>query len=213
MLKRMQKSIVCEGVETEEIADFLKKEGCNEIQGFLYYHPMCTEEFETVMDIQKTVQCYYRIIFHYIRQYPITKSAQVLPLLYVFLFDCYFFGTVTVITYFLRPERTVTLALPGFFAVRTPLEETVTTFLFELMQVILSVDVNGTSTGLSVAFFPLRRVSLLVSPLIFVVFTTPFCSPAICHKYACVLEAVLALAVLLQKRRISDFASLLSVHK
>lgn len=55
MLKRMQKSIVCEGVETEEIADFLKKEGCNEIQGFLYYHPMCTEEFETVMDIQKTV--------------------------------------------------------------------------------------------------------------------------------------------------------------
>ena len=55
MLKRMKKSIVCEGVETEEIADFLKKEGCNEIQGFLYYRPMCVREFETVMDLQKAV--------------------------------------------------------------------------------------------------------------------------------------------------------------
>ena len=55
MLKRMHKSIVCEGVETEVIADFLKNEGCNEIQGFLYYRPMCIGDFETVMDIQNAV--------------------------------------------------------------------------------------------------------------------------------------------------------------
>lgn len=55
MLKRMKKSIVCEGVETEVIADFLKNEGCNEIQGFFYYRPMCIKDFETVMHIQESV--------------------------------------------------------------------------------------------------------------------------------------------------------------
>ena len=55
MLKRMKKSIVCEGVETEVIADFLKNEGCNEIQGFLYYRPMSIEDFETVMHMQKAI--------------------------------------------------------------------------------------------------------------------------------------------------------------
>ena len=48
MLKRMHKSIVCEGVETEVIADFLKNEGCNEI-------PMCIGDFETVMHMQKAI--------------------------------------------------------------------------------------------------------------------------------------------------------------
>ena len=55
MLKRMHKSIVCEGVETEVIADFLKNEGCNEIQGFLYYRPMSIEDFETIMHMQKAI--------------------------------------------------------------------------------------------------------------------------------------------------------------
>ncbi|MBU5482478.1 EAL domain-containing protein [Blautia sp. MSJ-19] len=55
MLKRMNKTIVCEGVETETIADFLKNEGCNEIQGFLYYRPMCIKDFETVMQMQKAI--------------------------------------------------------------------------------------------------------------------------------------------------------------
>lgn len=50
-----EKSIVCEGVETEVIADFLKNEGCNEIQGFLYYRPMSIEYFETVMHMQKAI--------------------------------------------------------------------------------------------------------------------------------------------------------------
>lgn len=49
MLKRMGKSIVCEGVETEEIAEFLKAEGCDEIQGFLYYKPMCQKDFEALL--------------------------------------------------------------------------------------------------------------------------------------------------------------------
>lgn len=49
MLKRMNKSIVCEGVETKEIAEFLKREGCDEIQGFLYYRPMCRGDFEKLM--------------------------------------------------------------------------------------------------------------------------------------------------------------------
>ena len=51
MLKRMGKTIVCEGVETEEIAEFLKAEGCDEIQGFLYYRPMCQEEFQKLLNI------------------------------------------------------------------------------------------------------------------------------------------------------------------
>ncbi|QCU02337.1 EAL domain-containing protein [Blautia sp. SC05B48] len=51
MLKRMGKSIVCEGVETKEIAEFLKAEGCDEIQGFLYYRPMCQKDFETLLHI------------------------------------------------------------------------------------------------------------------------------------------------------------------
>lgn len=49
MLKRMNKLIVCEGVETKEIADFLKEEGCSEIQGFLYYRPMCCGDFEKLI--------------------------------------------------------------------------------------------------------------------------------------------------------------------
>ena len=53
MLKRMHKSIVCEGVETEVIADFLKNEGCNEIQGFLYFLSMCIGDFETFIHMQK----------------------------------------------------------------------------------------------------------------------------------------------------------------
>ncbi len=51
MLKRMKKTIVCEGVETEEIAAFLKQEGCDEIQGFLYYRPMNSMNFEKLMKL------------------------------------------------------------------------------------------------------------------------------------------------------------------
>lgn len=46
MLKRMNKTIVCEGVEKREISDFVVQEGCNELQGFLFYRPMDAEAFQ-----------------------------------------------------------------------------------------------------------------------------------------------------------------------
>lgn len=49
MLKRMKKSIVCEGVETKEISDFLESQGCHRMQGFYYYKPMKEEEFCRVL--------------------------------------------------------------------------------------------------------------------------------------------------------------------
>ena len=49
MLKRMNKLIVCEGVETKEMVDFLVKEGCDELQGYYYYKPMSQEAFEKLL--------------------------------------------------------------------------------------------------------------------------------------------------------------------
>ncbi len=49
LLKRTGKSIVCEGVETKEAADFLIQEGCDELQGYYYYRPICMHEFEKVV--------------------------------------------------------------------------------------------------------------------------------------------------------------------
>lgn len=49
MLKRTHHSIVCEGVETKEVADFLTVAGCNEMQGFYYYKPMPSEGFSELL--------------------------------------------------------------------------------------------------------------------------------------------------------------------
>ena len=49
ILKRMRKNIVCEGVETDEVARFLRAEGCDEIQGFLYYRPMPQSDFTELL--------------------------------------------------------------------------------------------------------------------------------------------------------------------
>lgn len=46
LLKRTDKWIVCEGVETKEMVDFLIAEGCDELQGFYYYKPMEQKKFE-----------------------------------------------------------------------------------------------------------------------------------------------------------------------
>ena len=46
LLKRTKKVIVCEGVETKEMVDFLVKEGCDELQGYYYYKPLTEREFE-----------------------------------------------------------------------------------------------------------------------------------------------------------------------
>lgn len=50
MLKRTHHCIVCEGVETKEVADFLTVAGCNEMQGFYYYKPMPSESFSELLD-------------------------------------------------------------------------------------------------------------------------------------------------------------------
>lgn len=49
MLKRTNHSIVCEGVETKEVADFLIDSGCDELQGFYYYKPMTLEQLEELI--------------------------------------------------------------------------------------------------------------------------------------------------------------------
>lgn len=48
-LKRMNKAIVCESVETDEVSQFLIKEGCTELQGVLYYRPMCQQAFTELL--------------------------------------------------------------------------------------------------------------------------------------------------------------------
>lgn len=58
LLKRMHKEIVCEGVETQAVADFLSEEGCTELQGFLFYKPMKTEEFTALL--QKNILAAHR---------------------------------------------------------------------------------------------------------------------------------------------------------
>ena len=49
VLKRTDKWIVCEGVETKEMVDFLIAEGCDELQGFYYYKPMEQKKFEELI--------------------------------------------------------------------------------------------------------------------------------------------------------------------
>ena len=49
LLKRTDKWIVCEGVETKEMVDFLVAEGCDELQGFYYYKPMEQKQFEALI--------------------------------------------------------------------------------------------------------------------------------------------------------------------
>jgi len=41
--------------EGEFLLCYVKNEECNEIQGFLYYRPMCIGDFETVMHMQKAI--------------------------------------------------------------------------------------------------------------------------------------------------------------
>jgi EAL domain-containing protein (putative c-di-GMP-specific phosphodiesterase class I) len=38
--------IVCEGVETEEQLEYLREQGCDAVQGFVFYRPAPPEEIE-----------------------------------------------------------------------------------------------------------------------------------------------------------------------
>jgi EAL domain-containing protein (putative c-di-GMP-specific phosphodiesterase class I) len=43
--RSMQMTVIAEGVETEQQQAFLRAEGCNEGQGYLYGRPITSEEF------------------------------------------------------------------------------------------------------------------------------------------------------------------------
>lgn len=49
MIACLGKEIIAEGVETEEQASFLRENGCNYIQGYLFGKPMPKEEFDVLM--------------------------------------------------------------------------------------------------------------------------------------------------------------------
>ena len=42
--------VVAEGVETEKQLAFLSDAGCDMIQGYYFYRPMCEEDFIRIMD-------------------------------------------------------------------------------------------------------------------------------------------------------------------
>ena len=50
LTQELDKMVVCEGVETENQADYLRGIRCDMAQGYLYAKPMSMEEFEKLMD-------------------------------------------------------------------------------------------------------------------------------------------------------------------
>jgi diguanylate cyclase (GGDEF)-like protein len=55
MSHSLKLSVVAEGVETEEQFEFLRKEGCDKIQGFLYSAPLAAEALERYLIGQRAV--------------------------------------------------------------------------------------------------------------------------------------------------------------
>ena len=50
LTQELDKTVVCEGVETENQADYLRGIRCDMAQGYLYAKPMPMDEFENLMD-------------------------------------------------------------------------------------------------------------------------------------------------------------------
>ena len=50
MAKKLHITSLCEGVETQEQSDYLKKVGCQMQQGFFFSRPVPREDFENIME-------------------------------------------------------------------------------------------------------------------------------------------------------------------
>ncbi len=55
LIRELDKMVVCEGVETEDQASYLKAIHCDVSQGYLYSEPMPMEEFERLLDAQESI--------------------------------------------------------------------------------------------------------------------------------------------------------------
>ncbi|QOY37207.1 putative bifunctional diguanylate cyclase/phosphodiesterase [Anaerobacillus isosaccharinicus] len=56
MAKTLQFTVTCEGIETLEQLELIKKEGCNHAQGFLFSKPINAEELKLLLKQPSTVQ-------------------------------------------------------------------------------------------------------------------------------------------------------------
>ena len=50
MVRSLGMGLIAEGVETESQAEFLRSQGCDEMQGFFFHKPMPVEDFERISD-------------------------------------------------------------------------------------------------------------------------------------------------------------------
>lgn len=50
LAKNLELKVIAEGAETKEQIEFLRKEGCDEIQGYYYYKPMPAKQIEDIMN-------------------------------------------------------------------------------------------------------------------------------------------------------------------
>lgn len=55
LIQELDKMVVCEGVETEDQANYLKEIHCDVSQGYLYAKPMPMDQFEQLLDEQETI--------------------------------------------------------------------------------------------------------------------------------------------------------------